>query len=150
MKKKFLVKEIVYTLLIILAISLPMYFIITDNPLKENEIIKAFSIGMITVYVLGILFVIIPLLKIYKELRQTVKGIGEDSKFEDIADSFRNTISLKKIFDEYKKTLRPIEVGLDEGENAGQVKKEYYATTDSEFFFNESSLIFKNISYIKH
>lgn len=146
MKKKWgLYLSCIFAATIIFAPGVFLHFLNVD--LFANNIIKLFSILIISFYLIGIVHLGVKLTPIYRQINFFENKIEDNKNFDNIDSVILNQKYLSDIYKEFKKTLRPIETGLDFEENPGEVKREYFATENAEEYFNEESLIYNNIFY---
>lgn len=140
-------KIFVYIALIfIVSIIVPGWFLLYTDAFFDKTPTIIFTISMLVFYVFSFIFCF-PLYSTFGELRNIAEKIKNANSLIELVNIFNSTKHLRKIFDEYRKTLRPIESGIDTGELAGQAKIEYYATIEADYFFNDENLIYKKISY---
>ncbi|WP_058484988.1 methyl-accepting chemotaxis protein [Defluviitalea phaphyphila] len=139
-------KDVVHLILIIVISILPMMILeFFGIELFKDNTTRFFSLLIFGIYMWALCKVLIPIFKINKELNNVLTQIEYNDSFQKIASIIGSTNYLNILFSQFKKSLRPIEIGIDSEENAGAVKTDYYATVEAENYFNEQTLIFDNI-----
>lgn len=140
-------KIFVYIALIfIVSIIVPGWFLLYTDAFSDKTPTITFTIIMLVFYVSSFILCL-PLYNMFKESRDVAGKIKNATNLVELVNVFGSTKHLRNIFNEYRKTLRPIESGIDTGELAGQAKIEYYSTIEADYFFNDENLIYKKISH---
>lgn len=146
MKKTNIRFIIIIMFLSIVPIIILGYFGI--NPFKDRTT-SVFSLIIFSIYLVTIVWMVgFKAYNINKDLDNILINIGEEIYFKDINRIISSTnISeeFKNIFEEYRKSLRPIKGGLNQKENPGSYETKYYATTKAEMYFNEQTLMFDKL-----
>ncbi|WP_455539698.1 hypothetical protein [Terrisporobacter sp.] len=141
-------------IMIVLSIIIPLVILGIGKLFPQNPTTWLFFIITVALYAVSILIIT----KIYivrKELKDIVDDIISIPNSADDEEKF-NLLNSKleegkedkykyiyNVFYDYKKTFRKIKVETPSGEE----KRKLYSTVDTEYFFNEENLIYKNIYY---
>lgn len=142
MRRKDVVHLIIISGITILPIIILGYFEI--KPFADDTT-KLFSLLIFATYTITLGIVVIPIIKVNRELNTVLNQIEYNETFQNIDSVIGSTSYLNTLFFQFKKSLRPIKSGIDSEENAGAFKTDYYATVEAENYFNEHTLIFNNI-----
>ncbi|MTI71442.1 MAG: hypothetical protein FH751_14445 [Firmicutes bacterium] len=142
MNRKDIKNLLLASVISILPIAILGYFGV--NPFAD-ETTKLFSLLVFITYVTTLAIVVIPITKLNISLNNVLKKIKKNDTFEQIASVINNIEDLDDLLFQFKKSLRPIKSSVSTKENAGSFNTNYYATVESENYFNENTLISNKI-----
>lgn len=140
--------------MILLSVIIPGIILLVTGLLPKDNTTKIFFVITSLLYIFSILMIS----KIYvvkKQISDIILDASEDSsnlsdeeRFEYINSKLEEGKNEKykyiyNVFYDYKKTFRKIKIETVDGEELRRL----YSTVDTEYFFNEENLIYKNIYY---
>ena len=144
--------KIIYFLISILT---PTVIILTSGIIPKGNVTWVFFVITIALYITGVVLTS-KTIDVKDELNEILRNQKENSQqLLSNEDRFQNLDSLiqkgkdnkfKNIYNSYyayKQSLR----GISEEDTSGQVIRKLYSTSTSSYFFDEDSLIYKNIYY---
>lgn len=152
MVKRLLIRDCIVLIVILIASWIPLMVILSllgIEPFFRGSTAR-FTFVMLGAYCIGIYLLVVPLYKVLKEIIDVISycdNSEEGISFDEISQRMEQTNILNTIFREYKKTLRLIESPWTSRENPGQALKDYYATVEAEYFFNEDTLVTSKINH---
>lgn len=146
MNKKDTTNLIVVIGIHIILLSILTYFKI--HPFADNTT-TVFSLLIMVTYLMTLVVISKQVIKVNRELDVVLKELdieGNNNDFKAINRViYDKTNFLNELFEQYKKSLRPIKSGIESQENAGAYKTNYYATVEAENYFNENTLIYNKL-----
>lgn len=140
--------------MIILSIVVPMLILWIAGLFPEDRVTTLFFAVILMLYLISIItisktYVIKKQLSdIILEISNNSSSMDENEKFEYLNSKLEEGKNEKykyiyNVFYDYKKTFRKIKIETIDGEES----RHLYSTVDTEYFFNEDNLIYKNIYY---
>lgn len=140
-------------IIVFYSIIIPLIVFLGTGIWKDIDIVTKVFLGIsLAMYIWG-LILILPLNKVYssliviskryKELNQ--KGdASNNEKYIEISKIIEenNSELIKNLFDEFKKTLKKVKMGINE---YGEETTKFYSTNDIEYYFDEDNLVYNNI-----
>ena len=141
-------------LYILCAVAIPLVIIGVSGLIPESKVTWIFAIVTIALYTVGVCLAG-RIIKINGELKEIIevnksldKTLSNEERFKNIdliieeskEDKYKNIYSS---FCNYRNSLR----GICEEDTSGQLRRRFYSTSSASYFFDEDSVIYKNLYY---